>query len=65
MGDYSLMICKTCKTAEWTDNMELANYIEDHMGHAFTILTDGTYDDRDDFRSWFLKFMDWPEKEEA
>ena len=65
MGDYNLMICKTCKIAEWTDDSELADFIEEHMSHTFTILTDGTLDDSDHFRSWFLKFMGWPREAEG
>lgn len=65
MGDYFLMICRTCKTADYATDDELPEYIEEHRGHNFTILTFDTRDNDASFRTWFLGFMDWPLEEEA
>ena len=65
MGDYYFMICRTCKTADWHADDELPEYIEEHMGHSFTILTFETRDNDASFRTWFLQFMGWLEEAEG
>jgi len=65
MDDYNLMICRTCKTANWYSNDELPGYIEDHMGHLFTIMTPTIFGHQGDFCEWFLDFMGWSEEAEG
>lgn len=65
MVEYYLMICTTCKAAEWKDKYEIPDYIAEHTGHVFSLLPDDALEDLDDFLKWFLKFMDWSEEAEG
>jgi len=65
MVEYFLMICTTCKSAEWKDRYDIPNYIEEHKGHTFTLLPDDALEEPDCFRTWLLKFMGWPVEAEG
>jgi len=53
------IVCRTCKRAEWWSQETLSLFIEGHEGHLLTIMTPDTFEDMEEFREWFLKFMGW------
>jgi len=64
MGNYYLMICRTCKMVEWTFDHELADYRKEHQSHDFVSLEPGTSDYNDRVIEWAVQFLGWPAKEE-
>jgi len=64
MGEYYFVVCLTCKVAKWWEHDHIHPFLEGHEGHMFTIMTSDTLEVWEDFRKWFLTFMDWPVKEE-
>lgn len=65
MGDYNLMICRTCKQIEVIDDIALIAYIEVHMGHTFTVLPDSILEDIEEVGDWLREFMGWPKEAET
>lgn len=65
MGDYHFMVCKTCEKTCWLADSEIHEFIQEHQGHVFTILTEGVWCDTDSFEGWFRDFMGWKEEAEG